>query len=382
MLAVVACSHDEDIVLIPEQEPSPILFGNPTTGNVEWINGRTDTRATNEISSVIPDDIGVFAFGDGPNTTYIFKNQQVFYKEGKSFKNEGTYKYTWDYEQNTYNETNEKTGEEHNLWPYTTDNSAVVPRYWVAMNYRFFAYSPWFPDANVSVSAENYSGFNSFTWKNVPGFSDKDFVLANEIHPVSVTADELDLSKTPYTVQGDLTKAKVVKFRMRHILSRIRFFFKMSAEYRKIRKIELNSLTVITAGRVKTATFNFNNNEWDETVHWSNEQAGTADPVTLANVEGEEYVIKTEYPADPFTSVYVYPQNDFNALEMELNYTVYDSEGLVTRNARVTNTVKISPAWKLKAGYYYDIKINVVPDYLYVLSDNDQDFDGYVIIKD
>lgn len=356
LLLLVACTVSEDELPVAEREQGPVLFGMADgQGGVEWVNGRSTTRAeAGDVESETPRNIGVFAFGDGQNTTYIFKNRKVYYLESQDYN----YKFGWEYSA-------------HSSWPYTedVDEKISVQKPWEKMRYKFFAYSPWHPTGHVKAEAENYAGFNTFTWDNIPGFSADDYMLANEIVDLDNTAGE-------FTTTGN-----IVHFRMRHILSRIRFFFKMSPDYRKIRKIQLNSLTILTAGKVKTATFNFKNNEWDETVQWSNEQSGDADPVELANISPDDYMIPTAYPEEPFQSVYVYPQTEFKELKMRISYTVYDSEGLVTRQAKVTNAVSLLN-WTLLSGYYYDIKINVVPDYLYVLSDNDQDFDGYIVIKD
>lgn len=354
------CSGSEVTPTEPDRETpgvegggQAIMFGGWLSAGSGWRDGRGGSRG-DEIESETPDNIGVFAFGDGANTTYIFRNQKVLWRNGEEYLSNP---FRWDYGTDPVD-----------VWPYTTEAGGSVQRPWENMRYRFFAYSPWTLSDYVSVTAENYTGFSTFTWSNIPGFTDDDYVLSNEI-------SDVDNRGGTFTSLGN-----VMHFSLRHILSRIRFFFKVDERYNEIRRIKLNSVTVLTAGKVKTATFNFKNDAWDEIVNWSDEELGDSDPVELTSMTGLDYQISTMY-GEPFASVYVYPQDKFNEVKLKLDYTVYDRAGVETRHPQLENSVTL-PDWELLGGYYYDIKILVAPSYLYVLSDNDQDFDGYVIIKD
>ena len=76
---------------------------------------------------------------------------------------------------------------------------------------------------------------------------------------------------------------------------------------------------------------------------------------------------------------------------LEVTYDVYDLNGQMTRkDVTTTSTVRLgnyvittnSEGKKcLKAGYYYNVLIYIIPDYLYVLSDNDNGSDTMLKIE-
>ena len=71
-------------------------------------------------------------------------------------------------------------------------------------------------------------------------------------------------------------------------------------------------------------------------------------------------------------------------ITLEVTYDVYDLNGQMTRKDVITtstvtlgnyvNTIRDGRK-RLMAGYYYNVLIYIIPDYLYVLSDNDNGAD-------
>lgn len=58
-----------------------------------------------------------------------------------------------------------------------------------------------------------------------------------------------------------------------------------------------------------------------------------------------------------------------------MHYNVYDKKGILVRqNVTATNSsVKITSTGNPSRAYEYNLNINVIPTYLYQLSDNDDD---------
>lgn len=140
-----------------------------------------------------------------------------------------------------------------------------------------------------------------------------------------------------------------LKFTMHHKKALLRFAFKVSDKYDKIRYIKITGINL---------------NGTDCAV------------VEKVLNNGNLKLIAYTY-VDP-TSFSINQQNT-----IECTYNIYDkdeatNEHLTRKDVTATNTFKLNnlkdgstPINELKAGYYYDLRVTLNPDYLYVLSEHD-----------
>lgn len=172
------------------------------------------------------------------------------------------------------------------------------------------------------------------------------------------TVDLMTSEDTYYTGEDDETNGKYknhLLFTLHHASSLLRLHFGASAKYLTIRDIVLRSVSI---------------NDED---------------LTLTNTsyidDGYGLQLTT---MQPFAYTFPNPSTDISKLEFKCVYDIYDKDptfsGHRTRKGvMATNRVNLASllsssaleGGKLKPGYYYDFKITIDPDYLYVLSEHD-----------
>ncbi len=348
-LLMAACSSDDGNA--PE-EACPYVLVGATDRGLDWTPIVT-SRGGTDIDAVIPETIGVWAYTPGGT---VFDNQEMFYLNGSALAAQSWWSGSW------------YTG---NLWPY----SPVQP--WEPLTaYRFLAYAPYTSD--ITLSEPSYDGMQMLTWRHVPRTGSNDFLVSSGI--------------VDYTSRAQGVKNDAQTVYLKHILSRLRFCFKLSTRYTELRYIHLKEMTVENAdGMQFTVTVDYSGGV--PTVRWDLEDtasAVTAMPLTKEPGVGE-YLLLPDTSGDyvPFASCYVYPHEDLSTVTITVTYDVYDMEGQLLRyNDTATNSIWLGMTAfgaglerTLEEGYYYDVLISVQPSFLYVLSDNDPGADGYIVIK-
>ncbi len=258
----------------------------------------------------------------------------------------------------------------------TTSGTPTAPRYTVSWNgsafstslaletgdYKFYGYAP----------QQNEASFNNtnktLTIRNIPGLSDKDMMV---IKSCSTKVESTDIGKN-----------KTVSLQMDHLMAKITPYFYINSEYNKLRDIHIKSVT-FSLDDAKTFKANVTYTVSLYETEWSIINENQSQSVNLYSAPSN---VKTFLTTSSSTGVQSYGQcyivpsqngQDITNLKMTVTYDVYDKkQQLVRSNETATNkvVVKVGGTTKtqLEAGNNYKLNIQIIPTYLYVLSDNDE----------
>ena len=253
--------------------------------------------------------------------------------------------------------------------PYTMswdDNSKLSANLWLETgDYNFYGYAP------QQNGAEFVNTNKTLTIPNIPGLSNTDFLVIN---PCSATVTSEDL----------LSGKKTVSLQMDHLMAKITPYFYINSEYNNLRDIHIKSVTFsLDVEDAKTFKANVVYNTSYETT-WSYKTANQTQSVDLYSAPSDPISFLTTSSsstvAQPYGQCYIVPsQNgqDITNLKMTVTYDVYDKQQqLVRSNETATNKVVVkvggTAQTTLEAGKNYKLNIQIIPTYLYVLSDNDE----------
>lgn len=369
---MVGCTQNE----IPEVYPDgtgQIRFGvnGVNIGGEEFTRagGGIDYRDWNAASD--PTTMGVFGFYGSNLENDVFDNQLVKY-DGESKP--------WKYEKVKY-------------WNYYFDSGRMD----------FFSYMPY--NANVTLTAEGSK--YTLAIPNVPA------LITNQ-------ADLRLVCNKPVGYEDAYNHTTPIPMYYDQTMAKFSVAFKLGSKMGEIRHFHIKNVRLW--GVPKTATcsqsYTFNNGEWEKgelTISDFGDDVTTAKDGALNLVEDEDYYLpinsadyrifgtgnyddtfstnpKSPIVADKDKSIfYMFPMQFNGATQewtpvLEVTYYIYDEAGYQTREATQTialtkdNFPEVWSGNKNKAGYYNQIQILIVPDYLYVLSDADQTA-GVLVIK-
>lgn len=232
-------------------------------------------------------------------------------------------------------------------------------------NYGFYGYAPQTNGASFDNSDKKLS------IPNISGLSDKDMLV---IKPCSATVTSDDISNG----------RKNISLQMDHLMAKITPYFYINSEYNNLRDIHIKSVTFsLDVEDAKTFEANVVYNTSYETA-WSNKTANQTQSVDLYSAPSDPISFLTTSSsstvAQPYGQCYIVPsQNgqDITNLKMTVTYDVYDKQQqLVRSNETATNKVVVkvggTAQTTLEAGKNYKLNIQIIPTYLYVLSDNDE----------
>ncbi|MDO4210864.1 MAG: hypothetical protein Q4D23_03990 [Bacteroidales bacterium] len=163
-------------------------------------------------------------------------------------------------------------------------------------------------------------------------------------------------------LQGTATQANLrdnhLQFTLRHTKALLRFAFKVDARYDKVRNIlitgiDLNGSPCTLADKVLTTDNQF-----------------------IAYVYVDPSVVTTSYTNNIKCTYNIYDKDakfdgSMNAEELSRHLT---RQGIVAKNQFTLGSLKDASnntVTAIQAGYYYDLKVTLNPDYLYVLSEHD-----------
>lgn len=220
--------------------------------------------------------------------------------------------------------------------------------------YNFYGYAPKIDNATFVNSTK------TLTIPSIPALYDKDLVVIN---PCSETV-----------VKGDIGTQKTVPLKMDHLLAKITPCFYLNSEYAELRDIKIKNVEFFfDSAPIYTATISYTTSSYSTI--WSL-PSSTSNKKSVATYKETEDSKLTNLPTTTteYGHFYIVPQQSAANLKMKVTYDVYDkgNPAVVTReNATATNQIKKLPS-TLEAGTNYKLNIQVVPTYLYILSDNDQ----------
>ncbi|MCC8071068.1 MAG: fimbrillin family protein [Bacteroidales bacterium] len=368
VMLLTGCSSSDGDEPRPSETSSPyVMIGSGyNTDQLTWspISG---SRAEGDgLTSVVPESIGVWSANtDGSTEETVFDNQQVFYLYGTAIQSQSWYTGTFQWA-------------DGNEWPYNPLKEWEADR-----DYKFVAYAPYSPTASndVTINDLSYSDMQTLTYRHVAQCTEIDYLYSSTI----VTYASKDKENTVQTLL------------MKHFGSRLRFCFKLGAPYSNLRYIHLKDMQIENpAGALYTVTVDYLYDaataSYTPSVTWIPED----DPETTTSHQltkeiADDYLLlsKDKTTFQPFASCYVYPGEKLETITITVTYDIYDtSDQLLRQNDTATCTLflNLAPTGSLSskellAGNYYDVYVNVMPSYLYVLSDNDPNSDGGIVIN-
>lgn len=234
--------------------------------------------------------------------------------------------------------------------------------------YKFYGYAPHLEGSTFDNTTK------TLTIPNIPGLFDKDLLVIN---PCSTKIEA-----------SDIDKKKAVDLRMDHLMAKITPYFYIYEPYNGLRDIEIKSV-VFSLEDSKTFQANVSYTTSSYGTEWSmvNEnqtQSVNSQSVNLYSAPTDTKIFLTSSSsstvAQSYGQCYIVPsQNgqDITNLKMTVTYDVYDKQQqLVRENETATNKVVVkvnsTTKTKLEAGKNYKLNIQIIPTYLYVLSDNDE----------
>ena len=223
---------------------------------------------------------------------------------------------------------------------------------------------------------------------NVITFTDVPFIMSEEIllssGAVAETVTKVDDTYTPSDKRGSLVKnsysikvesaedtRNYVTFMMDRVMAKVNLNFKVHEKYSKIRTIKIKEVTLKpAAGNYQSVNIACTMNEGSE-ISYSRSPGSAVDHSVSFSPVNLELMNTSEKSVGTFYSV----PGVQNNVVMTVKYDVYDkAETLVRENQTVTNSsIKLIETGTLARAKEYKLNVNIVPTYLYSLSDTDKE---------
>lgn len=264
-------------------------------------------------------------------------------------------------------------------WNATTGKPADGAFQWKSGTYSFYAYAPYLPDA-LGVQQASFNKDKKTLSLNIPVVSPTDYVVAKAVKTHNPDND------------GVVVKFTEPAYSFRHIYSCVRLAFALESKYAAVRYIDIKNVEVsmpTTVGGQYTYSVETGTASWNTTAEKTENLS--ISPETSWHL-GDLPGMHTSNAYHTFGAFYLPEMPCSEApLSIAVTYDVYDLAATRTRKDVVAKSI-IKLGGKvitlkdgvphLLPGYFYNILIYIVPDYLYVLSDNDNGADGVIVINE
>lgn len=242
--------------------------------------------------------------------------------------------------------------------------------------YKIYSYIP--KRSGVSL---NTTGSNPvMTFSGVPFITDQEILISSGA--VAETVTEAGGTFTPSNKTGSLVKynysiqveskentKNYVTFMMDRVMAKVHLNFKVHEKYNAIRTIKIKKVTLQPTTTVDIAC---TLTDRDITYQRTSTQSATLSPLVYNHIG-----FKVEIDANddiPFATFYSVPEVE-GTIKMIVVYDVYDKSGtLIRENQEVSNaSIKLIETGTLARAKEYKLNVNIVPTYLYSLSDTDKE---------
>ena len=223
-------------------------------------------------------------------------------------------------------------------------------------DYTIYGYAPRHDEATFDPTTQKMT---------VPGISGLSYEDAIVILPKELKIEQNDRSKD-------------VTLQLHHMMAKITPRFYLNSTYADLRTIKITKVQFWIEGGADThtATVTYtNDNANPYSIAWSKgEQIAQQDFVVYSVEESEAIELTTTKGAQEYGYCYFCPNQSTADLKMHVTYDVFDTEGQLLRpDAKAVNTIKKLNTQDIVPGTDYKLNIQIVPTYLYVLSDNDEE---------
>ncbi len=242
--------------------------------------------------------------------------------------------------------------------------------------YNIYSYIP--KRNGVSLSG------NVITFTNVPFIMSEEILLSSGA--VAETVTKVDDTYTPSDKRGDLVKNKYsidveshedtrnyVTFMMDRVMAKVILNFKVHEKYSKIRTIKIKEVTLKpAAGNYQSVNIACTMNDGSAIGYVMSKGAVVDNKVSFSITD--DGLVLDNTSAKSVGKFYSVPGVQNNVV-MTVKYDVYDKAGtLVRENQTVTNSsIKLIETGTLERATKYTLNVNIVPTYLYSLSDTDKE---------
>ncbi|MBQ2447795.1 MAG: fimbrillin family protein, partial [Bacteroidales bacterium] len=220
----------------------------------------------------------------------------------------------------------------------------------------FYGYMPKTDGAIFDVSNKTMSV------PGIPGLSTDNAML--------IRIDEGEHTNRTLDIAQDQKEA-TVSLKMDHLMAKVTPHFYINAAYNNVRTIKVKKVEFSIDNASKyTASINYTNPIEPE-VSWT--------PASTENLSLTAFENTSDAPAlttdkQAIGQFFLCPAQSVEHLKMRVTYDVYDKKGALTReNVRAENSILKLKKESITAGTNYKLNIQVVPTYLYILSDNDEE---------
>lgn len=166
-------------------------------------------------------------------------------------------------------------------------------------------------------------------------------------------------------------KTATAYLKMDHLMAKVTPHFYINAAYNKVRTIKVKKVEFSIDNASKyTVSINYTN-PIEPVVSWT--------PASTENLSLTAFENTTDAPAltkdkQAIGQFFLCPAQSVENLKMRVTYDVYDKKGALTRgNVTAENSILKLKKESITAGTNYELNIQVVPTYLYILSDNDEE---------
>lgn len=222
---------------------------------------------------------------------------------------------------------------------------------------------------------------NVITFTNVP------FIMAEEILLSSgAVAETVAKNDTPTDKTGSLVKNEYsinveshedtknyVTFMMDRVMAKVILNFKVHENYSKIRTIKIKEVTLKpAAGNYQSVNIACTMNDGSE-ISYSRSPGSAVDNIVSFSITDDRLVL--DNTSAKRAGVFYSVPGVQNNVVMTVKYDVYDKAGTSVReNQTVTNSsIKLIGSGTLERAKEYTLNVNIMPTYLYSLSDTDKE---------
>ena len=236
--------------------------------------------------------------------------------------------------------------------------------------YTFYSCIP-LREENTSLVNATSTTSATLTLTEIPGLGTDDIMISNA------------------AVVKDITQSGTINvpMKMDHIMACVSPQFYLDATYAAMRSIEILSVefAIFEGENVSIPCYDaiaiYDDAEGTAfSIEWSPDDSKSDSWVKVyeaADDASKDILPNTKNNALALGNCYVSPILSTEHLKMRVTYNVYDKEGVLVREkVQAVNSIKklssLSQEKTLVAGNNYKLYIQIVPSYLYVLSDNDE----------
>lgn len=222
---------------------------------------------------------------------------------------------------------------------------------------------------------------NVITFTNVPFIMAEEILLSSGAVAETVTKDETPSDKTGSLVKNSYSikvesaedTKNYVTFMMDRVMAKVILNFKVHENYSKIRTIKIKEVTLKpAAGDYQSVNIACTMNDGSE-ISYSRSPGSAVDNIVSFSITDDGLVL--DNTSAKSAGVFYSVPGVQNSVVMTVTYDVYDKAGtLVRENQTVTNSsIKLIDTGTLERAKEYTLNVNIVPTYLYSLSDTDKE---------